>query len=178
MAWHVSMGGVLPPEWAGIEPLVVGRAIPDGPSSSAPERFVTLADGGRLVLRVDVYKSGPQCCAFEDAILWRDNLIIGFGSWVHAIPVATRKAISFDVDPYFGHLYPTADYLLIASGVCLYRMEPDCSLLWESPRLGIDGVVVHEAGPQSVRGDGEWDPPGGWQPFLLSAHDGKPRIDT
>jgi hypothetical protein len=139
---------------------------------------VTLADGGRLVLRVDVYKGGPQCCAFEDAILWRGNLIIGFGSWVHAIPVATRKAISFDVDPYFGHIYPTADYLLIASGVSLYRMEPDCSLLWESPRLGIDGVVVHEAGPQSVRGDGEWDPPGGWRPFLLSANDGKPRIDT
>ena len=178
MAWQVSMAGVLPHGWSGIEPVVVGRPSPDGARTDDPERFVTLADHDRPVLRVDIYKSGPQCCAFEDAILWRDNLIIGFGSWVHAIAIATRKAISIDVDPYFGHLYPTADYLLIASGMRLYRMEPDCSLLWESPNLGIDGVVVHEAGQQLVRGDGEWDPPGGWRPFLLSAHDGKPCVDT
>lgn len=54
---------------------------------------------------------------------------------------------------YFGHLYPTADYLLLASGERLFRMEPDRSIRWRSDVLGIDGVVVGEAGPPLIRGD-------------------------
>jgi hypothetical protein len=55
-------------------------------------------------------------------------------------------------------MYATRDYLLLASGDRLFRMEPDRSVLWKSEYLGIDGVIVHEPGPIVVRGEGEWDP--------------------
>ena len=49
----------------------------------------------------------------------------------------------------------------------------DGSLLWTSEELGIDGVVVNDFDHDIIRGDGEWDPPGGWRPFAVNANNGK-----
>lgn len=37
--------------------------------------------------------------------------------------------------------------------------------------LGLEGVIVNSVEDGIVRGEGEWDPPGGWRPFSL-------RLDT
>jgi hypothetical protein len=135
---------------------------------------VTVTEDDKPVLRVDVYAYGPDSFAFQDAIIWRDNLIVGFGSHVHAIAVADRSTVTIALESYFGHAYPTRDYLLLASGDRLFRMEPDRSILWKSEPLGIDGVVVEEPGPAVIRGSGEWDPPGDWRRFAVLAADGTP----
>jgi hypothetical protein len=165
------MSGVIDAEWLRVESVRVGR-VPA--AVGTPDCYVTVAEGDKPVLRVDVYAYGPDCFAFQDAVVWRDNLIIGFGSHVHAISLVDRSAITIALESSFGHLYPTRDYLLLASGDRLFRMEPDRSILWKSEPLGIDGVVVHEPGPTVVRGEGEWDPPGGWRPFAVFAADGRP----
>ena len=164
------MSPVIDGDWLSIDPVRVGR-VPA--SVGTPACYVTVSDAGEPVLRVDVHPCDPDCYTFQDAIVWRGNLVVGFGSYVHAISVADRSTVTLALKGYFGYLYPTPDYLLIASGEQLLRMEPDRSILWESC-LGIDGVVVHEPGPPVIRGKGEWDPPGGWEPFSVSAADGKP----
>ena len=165
------MSGVVEPEWLSVISVRVGRVPPGGGTA---ECYVTVLEDDKPVLRVDVYAYGPDCFAFQDAIVWRDNLIVGFGSHVHAIALADRSATTVALESYFGHVYPTRDYLLLASGERLFRMEPDRSILWKSEPLGIDGVVVREPGPTVVRGEGEWDPPGGWRPFAVFAIDGRP----
>ena len=157
------------PEWLSLEPVRVGGAVA---GQATPDRYVTLADDSGPVIRVDVYAYGPDCFAFQQAIAWRGHLVIGFGSHMHAVAIADRTTTTVELGAYFGHLYPTADYLLIASGDGLFRMEPDRSVLWTAVGLAVDGVVVHEPGPPVIRGEGEWDPPGGWKPFALAASDG------
>jgi hypothetical protein len=129
-----------------------------------------VSDHDNPVLRVDVYAFPRDCFPFEDALVWRDNLVIGFGSHVHAM--ANRAPSLVTLNSYFGHLYPTPEYLLIASGDRLRRLEPDGSVLWTTEVLAVDGVVVNDPGPPLIRGEAEHDPPGGWQPFALSAADG------
>ena len=154
-----------------LDPVRVGR-IPAGVGT--PDRYVTVIDERDVpILRVDVYARAPSGFAFEDALIWRGNLIVGFGNEVHAVALADRSKLSVELGTYFGHIYPAADYLLIASGERLFRMAPDRSIVWQSDVLGIDGVVVHDLGPDLIHGEGEWDPPGGWAPFTLSAHDGR-----
>lgn len=161
-------------EWSLVDTVRVG----DVRAAGTPQCYVVVADGARPVLRVDVCASRADRSAFEEAIVWLGHVVVGFGSVVHAISLADRSvvtvALGSNLGSYFGHLYPASDYLLIASGERLFRMEPDRSILWRSAELGIDGVVVHEAGPPVVRGDGEWDPPGGWRPFAVRAVDGTP----
>ena len=52
-------------------------------------------------------------------------------------------------------------------------IEPDGRVLWESDIVGIDGVVLDSAEPPIIKGAGEWDPPGDWRPFALSADSGQ-----
>ena len=153
-----------------LEPIRVGR-VP--PGRGTPDRYVSVTDGDVRLLRVDVYSFGPDCFAFQDAIIWQGNVVVGFGSHVHVIGMADRSSVTIELGSYYGHVSPTADYLLIASGERLFRLAADRSLVWTSDVLGIDGVVVHEAGADLIQGDGEWDPPGGWEPFTVSARDGK-----
>ena len=171
MTLFARMSAVVETEWLSADSLRVG-GVPA--ALGTPDLYVTVADDENPVLRVAVYAYGPDCFAFQDAIVWRGNLIIGFGSHVHAVSLADRSVVSIALESYFGHLYPTGDYLLVSSGARLFRMEPDRSILWASEPLGIDGVVVGEPGPTVVRGEGEWDPPGGWRPFAVFAADGRP----
>ena len=53
----------------------------------------------------------------------------------------------------------------MASVEHLFRVELDGSLGWRSDPLGIDGVVVNQIADGVIRGEGEWDPSGGWRPF-------------
>jgi hypothetical protein len=139
-----------------------------------PNRNVTVLKDGEPTLRIDVYAYGPDCFAFEEAIVWHDMVFVGFGSHVHAVSPMDCSVVSLELGSYFGHFYPTADYLLAASGERIFRFQSDRSIMWKSDVLGIDGVVVHDSGPTVIRGEGEWDPPGGWKPFAIAAIDGKP----
>ena len=170
MTLAARISRVVEPDWLKLDPIRVGSA----PATvGTPDRCVIVADDDNSILRVNVYAYGPDCFAFQDALIWRDNLIIGFGSHVHAVSLSDRSVVTVPLEEYFCHLYPTESYLLLASGSRLFRMEHDRSILWRSEPLGLDGVIVHEPGPTVIRGDGEWDPPGGWQPFAVMSADGK-----
>jgi hypothetical protein len=158
--------------WVRLEPVCVGR-IPPG-ELGPPSCYVTVEEEGQPLLRVDVYTYGLDSYPFQDAIVWKGNVVIGFGSFVHAVSLVDRSVRTIELGDYYGHMYPTAEYLLIATGEHLFRMEPDRSIRWQSDVLGIDGVIVVAPGPEIIRGEGEWDPPGGWQPFELYAATGLP----
>lgn len=157
-------------DWTRLDPVRVG-GVPAG--QGTPDRFVTVSEGSIPLLRMDVYSYGSDCFAFQDAIFWHSHVVVGFGSHVHAVSLRDRSVVTLTLDSYFGQLYPTADYLLVASGERLLRVEPDRSVLWTSASLAIDGVVVAQPEPPIIRGEGEWDPPGGWEPFALFAADGQ-----
>ncbi len=168
-AFAASFAEALEAERLSLEPLRVGQT-PGAPH--APERHVIVTRDGLPVLRVDVYAHYPDSFTFQDAIIWHDLLVIGFGSHVHVITLADQATLELALGEYFDKLYPQDDYLLIASGERLFRMQPDQSIRWRSELLGIDGVLVHEVDAETIRGDGEWDPPGGWRPFTVRVVDG------
>jgi hypothetical protein len=167
---EAKISKVIGDQWLRLDPICVG-GFPRG--LGAPDRYVTVADGGFPVLRVDVYAYPQDCFPFEDVLVWHDNVVIGFGSHAHVVAIANHESCTVALESYFGHLYPTPDYLLIASGERLFRMDPDRTILWTSDFLAIDGIVVDDAGPPMIRGQAEQDPPGGWEPFAVSATDGR-----
>lgn len=154
-----------------LDPICVGR-VPF--TLGTASRYVIVMKDNEPLLRIDVYAYSPDCFAFEEVVIWREMVLIGFGGHVHAVSTADRSVVTVELGSYFGHFYPTSEYLLVASGVRLFRFESDRSIRWKSEDLAIDGVVVHDPGSVLIQGEGEWDPPGGWKPFAISAVDGKP----
>src|SRR5262245_6583662 len=97
-------------DWLRLEPVRLGR-VPQ--SLPTPDRFVTVTDEGQPVLRIDVYSDGPDCFAFEEAIIWGTFVIIGFGSHVHAVSIDDRSVVTVELGTYFGYLYPHRDFVLL-----------------------------------------------------------------
>lgn len=170
---RVQFHSTLDEHWVGIEPVRLGR-IPVGLGTA--HQFITFdsddSDEGPL-LRVDLYRSSDESFSFEDALLWSHFLAVGWGHHVYLVDLPTRQVLSTDLGGYFGHMYPRSECLLFASEDRLTCIASDGSLLWRSGLLGIDGVIVDRVEEGIVRGQGEWDPPGGWRPFSVCLQTGK-----
>lgn len=155
--------GVIDSQWLDLPAVRVG----DVPSYlPTPDAFVTVADDDEPLLRVDLYDAGYS--PFCEAIVWHDWVVIGFGHHLHLVTPEGGDTHSLDLGFYFGHLYPVGDRLLIASGDRLFCLTPDGGVAWSSKEVGLDGVVVDRVDGGIVYGQGEWDPPGGWNPFRVS----------
>lgn len=161
--YNVAFQNCIDSPWTHMEPLVLGQ-VPGGRGTTGA--FVVVEANDEPLLRVDLY-SGSACFAFEDAIVWSGLLVIGWGERLYLVDLDTHASAVSELGGYFGHLYAAADYLLIASCDRLFRFAADRTMLWRSERLGIDGVIVDSVAEGVVRGQGEWDPPGGWIPFTL-----------
>jgi hypothetical protein len=167
---HAQMVSILDDKWAPLAPVKVGREAGGG---AAPSRYVLVSSSGAPFLRVDLYESGePECRAFEATELWAPWVVVGYGHWVHLISTESKQVTSFDLGAYFGHLYFFADCLFVASCDYVFRIAKDATLQWRSEQVGLDGVLVSEISSEQIEGSGEWDPPGGWRPFCISAKTG------
>lgn len=131
-----------------------------------PDAYVTVTDNDEPLLRVDVYAEGPA--PFREALIWESWIVIGVGYDLHLVRPEGGSTKSVSLGFYFGHLYPMEDRLLVASGDKLFCLTPDGGIAWVSKDVGLDGVIVDHVEDNVVYGQGEWDPPGGWEPFQVS----------
>ena len=155
--------------WTRVEPIRLGR-VPTGLGTA--DQFITL-DFVEPILRVDLYKSSDESFTFDDALLWSHFLVIGWGHGAYLVDLRSRQVLTTPLGSYFCHLYPTSERLLVASGERLFCIASDGNTLWCSDVIGIDGVIVDRVDDGVIRGQGEWNPPGGWQPFSLSLKTGE-----
>jgi hypothetical protein len=137
------------------------------PGVATPRVYVTVECDGEPFLRVDLYERKAAHYAFQEVVAWGDLIAIGFGCRVHFVSSVSRSVATFQLGGYFGHLYPIEDRLLVADAERLHCFSRDGSMLWRSAELGIDGVVVRKVADGIIEGQGEWNPPGGWEPFRI-----------
>jgi hypothetical protein len=168
---RTTLSYTLTSPWADMEPVRLGR-IPAGLETA--DRFVAVESDEKPLLRIDLYVSSDETFAFEDVQAWSTFLVVGWGEHLYLVDPSTRHFLAIHLGSYFGHMYPAESHLLIASAQRLFLISLDGVVLWQSEALGIDGVVVNEVNGGVVHGEGEWDPPGGWRPFSVSLHDGRP----
>jgi hypothetical protein len=152
-----------------MEPCRIGR-VPLG--LGTPDAFVIVERDGRPDLRIDAYSKweGPFC----EVVIWRDFVVLGWSDVVYLVELTSRRVRTLKCDSYFGHLYPFDTSLLVASASELICVNERGDEAWRCGNLGIDGVVVDRVADGFIDGQGEWDPPGGWRPFRLTAITGEP----
>lgn len=167
--FEIRIQSAIDPPWLAEAPVKIGAARQN---FGEPDAYFLLHDSGDPKLRVDAYKHSDEYFGFSDAATWNDHLIIGWGNHVYFIQLTHRTVRSYDLNAYFGYLYVHSDYLLVTSGEQVFRFDSTAGRQWESPLLGIDGVIVIMVENNVISGEGEWDPPGGWQPFTLDLDTG------
>jgi len=121
----------------------------------------------------------PDC--FHDLKYSDSFVIVGSGEKVHFFCIEKESIKSYSLGNYFGHMYPSHDIdsnniidkIFIASASKLYLFSQSGKLVWESDVLGIDGVIINDIKDDLILGSGEYDPPGGWEDFVVKVNDGK-----
>ena len=152
------------PPWTSMVPITLG-CVP--PGHSTPDTFLLVERDGHPWRRIDIYGD----TVFTPAVVeWRDFLVVGYGEEVHLVSDSVQ---SYDLGSDFGSLWSDHDHLLVASSERIVRIGPDGMLLWRTPHLGLDGVIVHEVRSGVIDGSGEWDSPGGWKSFRICLHSGE-----
>lgn len=165
----VTLEAALDPGAAALAPICLGT---NRPAETVPRRFAIVRQRAEPVLRIDLYATPPDCFAFEEAGLWGDWVVVGHGSRLHFVSLVDRSTRTHELDAYFGALWLGDGLLLVTSGERVFRYAADGELSWQSDVLAVDGVVLHEVTAQTIRGEGDWDPPGGWRPFELATGTG------
>ena len=102
------------------------------------------------------------------ATFWRGWFVFGYGGRVISYREADGATVEIDLGCYFGEFHPGDDYLLVTSGQGIVRLGPDGAIVWRNDELGLDGVLIFDIEGDVIDGQGEWDPPGGWEDFLVS----------
>lgn len=158
-----------------VEVVDVGKNV----VSSSPEYklHVYVDDALMFVVRFFISDGADY---FHDVRCSNGSVIVGCGESVHVINVIDKAIISIRLSGYFGCLYsvdnPDSGYfsesVLVASAVDLIRLSASGDILWRSPPLALDGVLVSAIVGGIIEGSGEFDPPGGWQKFTLDLNTG------
>jgi hypothetical protein len=160
--------------WTTMQSVRLGK-VPSGLGTA--DLFVAISDDNRPLLRVDLYRdSSSESFVFQDALVWCERVFVGYGHRVYVIDPKKQSGCDILLGTscgYFESFYAGEDYLLVASGESLLRLLPDGKVLWRTPALGLDGVVVTSVENGIIRGEGEWDSPGGWKPFALRLDSGE-----
>ena len=150
--------------------LLVGTDDPDAPIAA---RVVVDCGWGER-LRIDVAQS-QECVCFQAVRTAGVHAYIGYGARLFIVNVVTDEVAIHEMDQYFCDLYDASDLDTTADDFCmwassssaLYAFGAAGTLLWKAEHLGLDGVIAHAATETHIRGSGEWDPPDGWEPFIV-----------
>jgi hypothetical protein len=154
--------------WLNLKPIQAGE-VPE--TFRAADCFVIIEDEDKLQMRIDIY--GDSYSTFYDAIFWKHFVVIGWGYNVHFVEMENGNTKTISLESYFGYLYPSDDFLLVASGEKLFLFNEEAQLQWISDELGIDDVIVNQFNNELICGEGEWDPPGDWKAFQVRVDSGK-----
>lgn len=124
---------------------------------------------------------GMETDCFRDIKDSKSSVIFGVGEHVYCYSRRSNTILSKKLDGYFGYLYPAQDIeseyfeenVLVSDASSLMLMSHEGKVLWKAENLGIDGVVVNSIQKNIIYGEGEFDPPGGWEEFKINLKNGK-----
>jgi hypothetical protein len=168
---YIKLQKSLPVEsaWITMPPVRLGR-VPEGLGTA--DLFVEIEDETGPIVRADLY-ADQSPFVNQDALVWGERGFVGFGNSVYVIDPNARSGSNVQLGSYFAEFHATTEYLLVASGGGLLRFSQFGDVLWKTPGLGLDGVVVKHVDRGLVTGEGEWDPASGWKPFVLRLDSGE-----
>jgi hypothetical protein len=163
--WTFEIREALPDDWASVPTVAIG-------GSTGPADLFVLAEEGTARRRFDLhyletdYRHPPQ------ATFWRGWFAFGFGGRAILYREADGASVKIDLGCYFGDFLTGEEWLLVTSGQGIIRLDPEGRIVWRNDELGLDGVLIFDVEGDVIDGQGEWDPPGGWEDFLVSLETG------
>lgn len=113
-----------------------------------------------------------HCSPFCEAHLTGNVLAVGFEGFFYLYNISEKVSLlALEMEGYFGNLHLHNEQFFVADACGIYCINREGKIIWQNKNLGIDGVIIHTFG-DTITGQGEFDPPGGWVDFRLDVNSG------
>jgi hypothetical protein len=169
----VTLASTVDAPWLTV-PVVPLGVVPSG--TGTPRLYGCVSRDDRPIARLDVYGDpGSETYFQSEAATWHENILVGFGHRVYVVNASTLGCVDIELPCYFQSFSLASNHALAVFGTGILRLDDRGSVVWENSSLAIDGVIIERIQDDEISGSGEWDPPGGWQPFTISLTDGRIR---
>jgi hypothetical protein len=141
-----------------------------GNDSLALKKIEYIASDEGIVYEIR-YEYKTSC--FNDIKILDNKLAVGHHEHFYLFDT-NRNALLLKLKMvfYFGHIYFNANYIYVSDACRIYCISQSGVVLWQTDDLAIDGVVIHDFKDDTIFGVGEYDPPNGWEPFILDIRTG------
>jgi hypothetical protein len=163
-------------DWSDVPAIVLGKTT----SIVEIVSRVGVSDAQGPILRIDVDAGAGDSC-FHECACSNGLVAIGYGTSLFIVRPLTASSEKISCDSYFGHLYSPKDFggeiqpfaFLATSATELICISQSGAVSWVARDMAVDGIVVTQVDLESISGNAEWDPPGGWKPFKLRKETGE-----
>ncbi|MEB7584133.1 hypothetical protein NGC36_02430 [Serratia rubidaea] len=159
---------------------------PFGPNGEKDRRLL-ISQNAEPILILQLYVRADEdgwliSSAFSGFLLNESHVATICGDHFHVFDMATYSFISHPLGDYVAHIYSVPDInsdrlhdrVMVATYCHVFLIDISEGILWKSSQCAIDGVIITSIENDTVLGQGEWDPPGGWESFKLDLKTGIP----
>ena len=145
----------------------------NGNDSQMGSEFVRVKDSLSYKPIVNLKIQSDYSPTFKQSDTLNDILLIGYGERFAMFDLNKREKITeLHFDGYFGEFKVNGDDIFIATDCELINLTLDGQTKWKTNNLGLDGVIIGKISSSEITGSGEWDPPGGWESFIVDRNTG------
>jgi len=110
---------------------------------------------------------------FKQSQAVNDLIAIGYGKKFVLYDLENKcKRFETSFELYFDCFIIDGEDIFVTSESEVLKIKLSGYLEWKTKDLGIDGVIISEISKSEIIGEGEWDPPGGWKPFVIDRETG------
>ena len=143
------------------------------PHSYSDCEFVRIKDALTYDAIINLKVESDYSPTFKQCEIINDIVLIGYGNRFSIFDL-TDKKIKADLlfEGYFGSFKVDNGEILIATDSELLNLNFRGDKNWKTDNLGIDGVLISKITETEIIGNGEWNPPGGWESFKLDRNTG------
>ncbi|TWF42586.1 membrane associated rhomboid family serine protease [Chitinophaga polysaccharea] len=108
------------------------------------------------------------------AFLAGQLLVIGHEDFFYLYDLKQQSnLLRLELNGYFGQCREDNGHFFVTDSTGIYCIDKQGRVRWHNDNLAIDGVIINSFEGKHIKADGEWDPPGGWRPFVLDAATGE-----
>lgn len=137
------------------------------------KQFLTLTEenGGLIIYEI---RHENHCSPFKQAEFLNNILVVGHEKHCYLFDIGNQSQLTvLKLSVYFGHIYTEGEFIYVADADGIYCLNQNGTILWSNNELGIDGVIINNFGDTEIYGSGEWDPPSGWEDFIIDKKTGR-----
>jgi hypothetical protein len=162
---------IKPEPVSGIE-VVDSLQINPGLYSKSEFVIIKSKDDFQAILNIKV--ESDYSPIFKQAAVLNDVVIIGYGNQFLILNYTTKEVrLKKVLNGYFNEFKIDGNEIFVATDSELFCLNEEGKQVWNTENLGIDGVRIESIDKTQIKGFGEWDPPGGWEEFILERKTGR-----